>query len=94
MPAGNPLANILVVIVGIITIAISVVVGFVAFVALTGFVLIVAAIVGIRSWWLTRQIRGADQEAAGKNPSETVPKAVIEGEFTVVGDRKKGGPEA
>lgn len=94
MPAGNPLANILVVIVGVLTIAVSVVVGFVAFIALTGFVLVVATVVGIRSWWLKRQIRGARQSSARKESAESAPKAVIEGEFTIVGDRKKGSPEA
>lgn len=94
MPAGNPLANILVVIVGVLTIAVSVVVGFFAFVALTGFILVVAAVIGVRTWWLKRQIRRANQGAAPQDSPQSGPKAVIEGEFTVVGQGKKGAPDA
>ena len=57
MPSGNPLANLLVVVVGVLTIAMSVVIGFFAFVALAGFVLIVATVVGIRTWWLRRNLK-------------------------------------
>lgn len=86
MPAGNPLANLLVVVVGILTIALSVVVGFFAFVALAGFVLIFATVVGIRGWWLRRQFDNSQPGSGRSNSPASQPKAVIEGEFDVVDD--------
>jgi membrane protein implicated in regulation of membrane protease activity len=75
---GNPLANILVLIVGAIIIGVSLVLGFFAFLALAAAVLIGAIVVSIRSWWLGR-----------KAPPQAEPKAAsggefIEGEFHVV----------
>jgi predicted lipid-binding transport protein (Tim44 family) len=88
MPSGNPLANLLVVVVGVLTIAMSVVIGFFAFVALAGFVLIVATVVGIRTWWLRRKFDGAQYKAGSGEEPAAGPKAVIEGEFQVVGSEK------
>ena len=88
MPSGNPLANLLVVVVGVLTIAMSVVIGFFAFVALAGFVLIVATVVGIRTWWLRRNLKGAQNKAGSTGGPAAGPKAVIEGEFQVVGNEK------
>ena len=86
MPAGNPLANLLVVVVGVLTIAMSVVIGFFAFVALAGFVLIIATVVGIRGWWRRRQFRSAQPQSGGSETTMQGPKSVIEGEFKVVDD--------
>jgi len=86
MPAGNPLANLLVIVVGVLTIAMSVVVGFFAFVALAGFVLILAAYVGIRGWWLRRQAGAMNSSGSQPDAPAPVPKSVIEGEFKVVDD--------
>ena len=85
--AGNPIANALVVIVGALAIAASVVLGFVAFIVLGAIILVLAAIVSLRVWWFNRQLqRGA------MAPGPTDPKApggVIEGEYHVVkGDEK------
>lgn len=88
MPSGNPLANLLVVVVGVLTIAMSVVIGFFAFVALAGFVLIVATVVGIRAWWLRRSFEAARKKAGSAEGPTAGPKAVIEGEFQVVGKDK------
>lgn len=86
-PAGNPLANLFVVVVGILTIAVSVVLGFFAFVALGAFVLVTAAIIGLRVWWLNRKLRRnrpPNQGPTGRGG----PGGVIEGEYRVVsGDR-------
>ena len=79
VPAGNPLANALVVVVGVIAIALSLVVGVVAFIALGSLFLVMAAIVGIRLWWARRRggnARPRSRPAAGRD--------VIEGEFRVV----------
>jgi predicted lipid-binding transport protein (Tim44 family) len=82
-PAGNPIANILVVIAGALVIGASIVVGFFAFVALSAIVLVAAAIIGIRVWWLNRKIaRGQPQTDAQRQ--QDAPGGVIEGEFKVV----------
>ncbi len=56
-PAGNPLANALVVVVGVLVIAVSFVLGLVALVATA---IVLAAIIGVRVWWLKRKF-GAGQ---------------------------------
>ncbi len=58
-PAGNPIANALVIIVGALAIGASIVLGFVAFVVLGSIVLILAAIVGTRLWWFNRKLQKA-----------------------------------
>jgi hypothetical protein len=47
IPAGNPIANALVVIVGALAIGASIVLGFVAFVVLGSIVLILGSIIGL-----------------------------------------------
>jgi predicted lipid-binding transport protein (Tim44 family) len=81
--AGNPIANILVVIAGALVIGASIVLGFFAFVALSAIVLVSAAIIGIRVWWLNRKIsRG--RPASGSQPQRDASRGVIEGEFKVI----------
>lgn len=89
-PAGNPIANALVVIVGVLAIGASIVLGFFAFVVLSSIVLVLAAIIGIRLWWFNRKLAksGAMSDKAG--PSATT--GVIEGEFRVV-ERRDSDPE-
>ena len=88
--AGNPIANALVVIVGALAIAASIVLGFVAFVVLGSIVLILAAIVGIRVWWFNRRLRRQGGVARpGARSDAGAPGGVIEGEYHVVkGDEK------
>ena len=83
-PAGNPFANILVVIAGALVIGASIVLGFFAFIALSGIVLVTAAVVGVRVWWLKRKIQrqGAPMDAAARKQTSTA--GVIEGEYRVV----------
>ena len=83
LPAGNPLANALVIIVGIAAITISIVVGFFAFMALSAIVLVAALILWIRVWWLRRGVgsRAASGDIGRRH--ETSPE-VIEGEYKVV----------
>jgi predicted lipid-binding transport protein (Tim44 family) len=76
-PAGNPLANILVV----------------AFFALMGVVLCFAAILGVRAWWIARRMRGrrpqrTTQQGHGAHDSQT-----IEGEYRVIAADKKNPPK-
>jgi hypothetical protein len=82
-PAGNPIANALVVIVGALAIGASIVLGFFAFVVLGSIILVLGAIVAIRVWWFNRKL----VKAAGKRPPPSNPSGgggVIEGEYHVV----------
>ena len=77
LPGGNPLANILVIVVGALVLAASFVVGFVALVVLASVVIMLAAVIGLRLWWLSWRAR----RAAGKSSTSN---GAIEGEFIVV----------
>lgn len=80
-PAGNPIANILVIIAGALIVGVSVVLGFFAFLVLGGIVLISAAVIGIRVWWFNRRhARGTTSAMKGARK----PGGVIEGEYRVV----------
>ena len=86
IPAGNPLANALVIIVGALAIGLSVIVGVVAFVALAAVLLVLGAIIAIRVWWLNRHLpRGSSR----RSPGQAAGSDVIEGEFKVVSDERK-----
>lgn len=87
LPAGNPIANIFVIIVGALAIGASIVLGFFAFIIVGSIVLIMAAIIGLRLWWFNRRLRGQvrrDERQGGRSP-----RGVIEGEFRVVADNDK-----
>ncbi len=86
-PAGNPIANILVIIVGALAIGASIVLGFFAFVIVGCIVLIMASIVGLRVWWFRRQMKG--QPGTGQKKGANPPAGVIEGEYRVVADEEK-----
>ena len=82
-PAGNPIANILVIIAGALAIGASIVLGFFAFIALSGIILVTAAIIGVRVWWFKRKLQQrspADQASSDRS----APGGVIEGEYQVV----------
>ena len=85
-PAGNPIANALVIIAGALVIGISIVLGFFAFVALSAIVLVSAAVIGIRVWWLKRKLgnRGTGGPASTADGKARGPVDVIEGEYRVV----------
>ena len=86
-PAGNPLANALVVIVGIVVISLSLALGFFVFLGIAAFVVVTAAIMAVRNWWLGRRIRatGDAPPAQARRRSE---RLVIEGEYEQVRDRR------
>jgi len=86
-PAGNPIANLFVIIVGALAIGASVVLGFFAFVILGSIVLIMAAIIGLRVWWFKRQLRS--QMPKGTEENSTAAGGVIEGEYRVVADDRE-----
>ena len=75
---SNPLANVLVVIVGAIIIGVSLVLGFFAFLALSAAVLVAAVIMSVRSWWLGRKA------PRHQSPERAKDGDLIEGEFHVV----------
>lgn len=91
-PAGNPIANVFVIIIGALAIGVSVVLGFVAFVVLGSVVAVLASVIGLRVWWFNRKLR----RQAGRSPGDgpPAPGGVIEGEFRVIEDdheRKRQG---
>ena len=92
LPGNSPLANVLVVVVGAIAIAVSFVIGVVAFVALAAAVLILGAIIGIRLWWLgvkSRNHPGGRPMAGQAAKPQSNSNAVIEGEFHEVSGQNR-----
>lgn len=87
MPAGNPLANIFVIIVGLLAISASIVLGFFAFIIVGSIVLIMAAVVGLRVWWFKRQLGSTMQSESTARKQQGA--GVIEGEYRVVDDESK-----
>jgi hypothetical protein len=86
-PAGNPIANIFVVIVGALAIGASLILGFFAFVIIGSILLIMAAVIGLRVWWFKRQLRG--QMPPGSENVRKPTSGVIEGEYQVVADDRE-----
>lgn len=89
MRAGNPIANIFVIIVGTLVIATSVVLGFFALLIVGSIVLIFAAIFALRIWWVRRKLRGAGR--SGMSQTSKSKGGVIEGEFQVIADEDEDG---
>lgn len=92
-PAGNPIANALVIVVGALAIGASIVLGFFAFLILIGLILIFTAVVALRVWWFQRKLRKAAGAKAQARPEPGAPQSVIEGEFREVNSSKQGGAE-
>ena len=86
IPAGNPIANALVVIVGLLTIGVFVVLGFFAFVVLGSVLLVLGAIIAVRVWWFNRKL--TRQTGNKPPPGQSPTGGVIEGEYHVVKDDK------
>ena len=90
-PASNPLANVLVIIVGILVISLSLALGFIVFVGIAGFMLVMGIVMRVRYWWLGRATGG---QKAAEHPGKPQPSGqprIIEGEYQEV--RKPGGPK-
>ena len=83
-PAGNPLANALVIIVGIVVISLSLALGFVVFVGIAGFLLVAAAVVGLRNWWFGRRISAAARRERPGGGGQARQHYVIEGQYREV----------
>lgn len=89
MPAGNPIANIFVILVGALVIGVSVVLGFVAFVVLGSVVAVLASVIGLRLWWFNRKLKRHGQNAPTAGPAK--PGGFIEGEYRIVEDDDDNG---
>ena len=87
--AGNPLANILVVIAGIVVISLSLALGFFVFLGIAGFVLVMAAVMSVRDWWYRKKF--AAKGGADIRRETTVKRQIIEGEYREVRD-ESGDP--
>lgn len=83
-PAGSPLASALVIIVGSLVIAASIVVGFFAFVILGSLLLILAAVVSIRLWWYRRKFSRDPAFGTTHANRHAEDRQTIEGEYRVV----------
>lgn len=79
---GNPLVNAAIIVLGVLAIAASLVLGFFAFVVLATVFIMLAAVVGLRLWWLNwrfgRRKPGAEQRPAAEGTE------LIEGEYRVL----------
>jgi len=91
-PAGGPIANALVVIVGSLVIAASIFVGFFAFLILGSLLLVLAAVVSIRLWWLRRKIATGPLPGTSTRPGAAGTRQTIEGEYHVVIEEKERRP--
>lgn len=94
LPFSNPIANALVVLVGTLAIAASVVLGFIALLVLGSLVLVLAAVIGIRVWWFNRKVarRAKSRDAGGDRDGREarVRIHVIEGDYRDVSDDSSG----
>ena len=92
VPGGGPIANALVFVVGIMSIAVAFVVGIVAFVVVGGLLLVFALGLILRVWWLRRNLKRRTGPGEAEAPGRP---DVIEGEFRVVdgGGRRPDGPD-
>jgi protein-S-isoprenylcysteine O-methyltransferase Ste14 len=91
IPAGNPIANLFVIVVGALVIGVSVVLGFVAFVVLGSVLVVLAGVIGLRLWWFNRKLRS--QVPDNKKRHDGGNGGVIEGEFQVLDDSRDGSRE-
>ena len=85
-PAGNPIANALVIVVGALAIGVSLVLGFVAFVILASLLVVFSAFVGLRLWWFNRKFRRRRENYREQTGNSA--DGFIEGEYRVVDDER------
>lgn len=83
----NPIANMLVVLVGALAIGAFLVIGFVAFLLLAAVVLVFTAVFGLRVWWLQRRFARSRAE----NQRSSTGVTVIEGEYEDVSAPRRSG---
>ena len=88
-PAGGPIASALVIIVGSLVIAASLVVGFLAFLILGSALLVLAAVVSARLWWLRRKMARDPAFRAERQSRASRTQQTIEGEYRVVAEEER-----
>ena len=81
---GNPIASALVIIVGSLVIAASIVVGFFAFLIVGSLLLVLAAVVSIRLWWFRRKMARDPSFQAQHSERAGATQQTIEGEYHIV----------
>jgi membrane protein implicated in regulation of membrane protease activity len=81
---GNPFASALVIIVGSLVIAASIVVGFFAFLIVGSLLLVLAAVVSIRLWWFRRKMARDPSFRAKQSERAGAAQQTIEGEYHIV----------
>ena len=88
-PAANPVANALMAIVGVLVVGVAIVFGLFVFMLLAGIFAVLAAIVGIRIWWVARKLRKLHDTAAKAPGASASGAGIIEGEYHVVSTRRE-----
>lgn len=81
--SGNPLAQILSVLVFGALLAVALVMGFVMIAMLLGLGVILTVVFVVRGWWLRRKFRGGPP---GDGPGPANGRRMIEGEYKVVNE--------
>lgn len=87
-PAGNPVANALMAVVGALAIGAAIVFGFFVFLFLAAVVVVLVSIVGIRVWWASRKLRKLHETASRSGERGKDAPGIIEGEYHVVTTRR------
>jgi hypothetical protein len=87
--SGNPVANVVAAIVGMLVIGAFIVLGVFAAVALGAIILVFAAALGIRIWWLGRRLRGQAETSSERRRPGPDAATVIEGEYRVISAEPK-----
>jgi uncharacterized iron-regulated membrane protein len=86
--SGNPLAQILSVVVFAALLVVALIMGAVVIAVVLGLAVIFAAVVAVRVWWFRRKLRGRVPTETGYESSasgaKTSRKRLIEGEYEVV----------
>jgi hypothetical protein len=87
-PAGNPVANALLAVVGTLAVGAAIVFGFFVFLFLAGLVLALVCIVGVRIWWVGRRLRKLNKTALKTRATGPGGQDIIEGEYHDVTSRR------
>ena len=88
-PAGNPLANILVVIAGILVISLALTVGFFVFLGVAGFVIFMGIVMSVRGWWYRRRFGSSRGQQGARETRVRETHQIIEGEYHEVRTRRR-----
>ncbi len=86
--SGNPLAQILSVLVFAVLLVSALIMGALVIAALLGLAVIFGTVLAVRAWWFRRKLRGRPPESGYEPPPPPGPqpaqKRLIEGEYEVV----------